>query len=270
MNNNRILVPVDFSKAAETAIQFAAVIAEKSQLGVTLLNITDEKSTAESEALLKDWTEKLAKEACLGCEFKTRKGNIFKEIPSEAASESYDVVIIGTHGFKGMREKFFGTDILKLVKSISVPVIVLQKDYLLPEEGIKTIVFPAATHKAYANNIKAASYIASLFDSEIHLYTAEKPGQEWSPELKANIELARTEFEKAGVRYKRVNEKQTTFSLGFAKQILKYSTQAKADLIAVMSIPTPENYYFADSDKELLLVNEPGIPILCTTDKVSL
>jgi hypothetical protein len=55
--------------------------------------------------------------------------------------------------------------------------------------------------------------------------------------------------------------------MGFAKQILKYSTQAKADMIAVMSIPTPENYYFADSDKELLLVNEPGIPILCTTDK---
>jgi nucleotide-binding universal stress UspA family protein len=135
---------------------------------------------------------------------------------------------------------------------------------------LKTIIFPAGTHKAYANNIKATIFLAKLFDATIHLYSTEKPGQEWSPELKANLELAKQEFEKAGLKHQRVNEKQTTFSMGFAKEILKYARQVNADLIAVMSIPTPENYYFADSDKEMLLVNEPGIPILCTTDKRSI
>ena len=270
MNSNKILVPVDFTEAAETAIELASAIAEKSGLGVTLLHIDKEKKTNEAESGLREQAEKLAKEKCLGCEFRIRNGNIFTEIPKAAAEEDYQLMIIGTHGFKGLREKFFGTDILRLVKDIPVPVIVIQKDKHIPEGGIKTIVFPAGTHKAFANNVKATMYIAKLFDAEVHLYTIEKPGQEWSEALTANIEMARQEFENQQIRYKRITEKQTTFSMGYAKEILKYAKSVNADLISVMSIPTPEHYYFADSDKELLLVNEPGIPILCTTDKVSL
>ena len=267
MNSNKILVPVDFTAAAQTAIEFASLIAEKSGLGITLLHISDEKSRQVSEASLMAQAEKLAKDKYLGCELRIRRGNIFTEIPKAAAEEDYELMIIGTHGFKGLREKFFGTDILRLVKEIPIPVIIIQKDKQITESGITTIVFPAGTHKAFTNNIKATISLAKLFDAEVHLYTTEKPGQEWSDALKSNIELARREFESQGIRYKRVTEKQTTFSMGYAKEILKYAKSVNADLISVMSIPTPEHYYFADSDKEMLLVNEAGIPILCTTDR---
>jgi nucleotide-binding universal stress UspA family protein len=267
MNDNKIIVPVDFTDAANSAITLASVFAEKTGLGITLLHIENEKSKEDSDAGLREQAKKLADGKRLGCEFRIRKGNIFNEIPKAAEEEDYHLMIVGTHGFKGIREKFFGSDILKLVKNIPVPVIVIRKDYRIPEEGIRTIVFPAGTHKAFTNNIGATIFVARLFDAEVHIYSVEKPGQEWSTELKANIELARTEFEKHGVRHKRINEKQTTYSMGFAKQILKYAQSVSADLIAVMSIPTPEHYYFADSDKEMLLVNDEGIPILCTTDK---
>lgn len=267
MNDNKIIVPVDFTDAADSAIELASVFADKTGLGITLLHIHDEKIAAEPEDDLQVQAKRLAEDRGLASEFRIRKGNIFKEIPNAAEEEDYKLMIVGTHGFKGIREKFFGSDILKLVKNIPVPVIVIRKDYRIPPAGIRTIVFPAGTHKAFTNNIGATIFIAKLFDAEVHIYSVEKPGQEWSPELKANIELARSEFEKHGVRYKRVNEKQTTYSMGFAKQILKYAQSVSADLIAVMSIPTPEHYYFADSDKEMLLVNDEGIPILCTNDK---
>jgi len=267
MNDNRLLVPVDFTEAADSALELASLIGEKTGLGITLLHIDNEKSGVANEKGLMDRAKKLAEEKCLGCECRIRYGNIFTAIPKAAAEDNFELMIIGTHGFKGFREKFFGSDILKLVKSIPIPVIVLQKGYKAPEGGIKKIVFPAGTHKAFLNNIQATINVARIFDAEIHLYTIEKPGQEWSDELKANIELARTEFEAHQVAYKRVNEKQTTFSMGYSKQILKYAQQSGADMISVMSIPTPEHYYFADSDKEMLLVNETGIPVLCTTDK---
>ena len=267
MNNNRILVPVDFTEAADTALELASLFAEKTGLGVTLLHIVDEKSSDGHELGLMERAKRLAQEKCLGCEYRTRKGSIFTEIAKESAEDHFELMIVGTHGFKGLREKFFGSDILRLVKSIPIPVIVIQKGYKAPERGIRTIVFPAGTHKAFINNVQAAIYIARTFDSEIHLYTIEKPGQEWSDELKANIDLARKEFEDSKVRFKRVNEKQTTFSMGYSKQILKYAQESGADMIAVMSIPTPEHYYFADSDKEMLLINDAGIPVLCTTDK---
>jgi len=266
MNNNKILVPVDFSAAAETAVNFAATVAGLSHFGITLLHVTDGDYDPGKEKQLADWAENLAKEKGLSCQLKMRKGNIFKEIPGESADENYELVVIGTHGFKGLREKFFGTDILKLVKTIPVPAIVIHKNFKVPPEGIRTIVFPAGTHRAFANNIQATIYMASLFGAEVHLYTTEKPGQDWSPELRANLELARQEFENNQIPVKRINEKQTTYSLGYARQILKYATESKADMIAVMSTPTPEHYYFADTDKELLLTNEAGIPVLCTTE----
>jgi nucleotide-binding universal stress UspA family protein len=270
MNDNKILVPVDFTEAADTALEFASMIAEKSGLGVTLLHIEDEKSGSRSEEGLMGRAEKLAKEKCLSCEFRIRKGSIFTEIAAEAASEAYELMIIGTHGFKGLREKLLGSDILKLVKNIPVPVIVLQKGYKAPAEGIRKIVFPAGTHKAFQLNIKATVYIARLFQAEVLMYAIEKPGQDWSEELKSNMELARREFEANHITCRRVVEKQTTFSMGYSKQILKYAKEIGADMISVMSIPTPEHYYFADSDKELLLINEHLIPVLSTSDRKSI
>lgn len=267
MNSNKILVPVDFTEAADTALELASLVGDKTGLGITLLHISNEKSGAVSEKALMERAKKLAEEKQLGCECRIRYGNIFSEIPKAAAEDNFELMIMGTHGFKGLREKFFGSDILKLVKGIPIPVIVLQKGYKAPENGIKKIVFPAGTHKAFMNNIKATIDVARIFGSEIHLYTIEKPGQAWSDELKSNIELARTEFEACNVAYKRVNEVQTTFSMGYSKQILKYAIETGADLISVMSIPTPEHYYFADSDKEMLLINEAGIPVLSTSDR---
>ncbi|MEA3477811.1 MAG: hypothetical protein U9R60_06500 [Bacteroidota bacterium] len=49
--------------------------------------------------------------------------------------------------------------------------------------------------------------------------------------------------------------------------MLQYTDNVGADLISLMSMPTKDYHYFADSDKERLLTNEAGIPILCTSDK---
>ena len=60
-----------------------------------------------------------------------------------------------------------------------------------------------------------------------------------------------------------MKEDQNVYSLGYAKQTLKYAQSVGADLICTMSVPSKEYYYFADSDKENLLLNEYHIPILC-------
>ena len=93
----------------------------------------------------------------------------------------------------------------------------------------------------------------------------EKPGAEWTDKLKANIELAKQKFEENKISYTRVNEDQSTFSVGYSKQILQFAKTVHADMIALMSIPTKEHYYFADIDKESLLTNDASIPILCTS-----
>jgi hypothetical protein len=203
----------------------------------------------------------------LDSDYTIKKGSIFSDISKVACEDCYRLMVIGSHGFKGIREKFFGADILKLVKTIPVPVIVAQKNYSIPDGGIKNIILPAASHEDFHRIVEATTFIASMFDARVHLYTIEKPGQEWPEKLKSNIEKAKDTFDAHNIKYFRVNEHATTYSVGYSKQTLKYAEREGADLICLMSMPTKEFHYFADTDKEQLLTNEAGIPVLCTSDK---
>jgi len=266
MIQNKILVPVDFSETSNTAIQLASGLAKKENLSITLLHIQNGKSIENAESELKSLANSI-KSNNLQVETIIKKGNLFSEIAEVANDQSYSMMVIGSHGYKGLREKFFGADILKLLKNIPIPVIAVQNDYVLPEQGIKSILFPASSHESFTHKIEAAVSMAKLFNAEIHIYTVEKPGHEWSEQFRENIRMAKQTFEEHNVKYVRVTEEQKSYSVGYSKQIMAYATSNKIDLISMMTNPTKENYYLADNDKENILTNDAGIPVLCTCDK---
>ncbi|NTV83273.1 MAG: hypothetical protein HGA23_03100, partial [Bacteroidales bacterium] len=125
------------------------------------------------------------------------------------------------------------------------------------------IVLPVATHQAYENILHAVVVIGKLFKSEVHIYSIERPGFEWPEMIKKNLEKTRAIFDENGINHIRVNEKQTVLSIGFAFQTMQYAKKTGADMIAMMSVSSEEYHYFAQQDKENLLTNESGIPVLC-------
>jgi len=266
MSNNQILVPVDFSDASNTAIKIAVELAKKKNAEIALLHIQNGKTKSVAENEMQRYADEIKKEGNFLVNTLIRDGNYMSEIPRQSAEFSYNLMVIGTHGYKGFREKMLGADILKLLKSIPVPVFVVQKNYLLPEAGIKKIIFPGSAHEAFSGKIEAAITIAKMFDAEIHLYSILKPGVDASDRMKENIRLAKREFENAGVKYIRVKEEQQTFSVGYSKQIMAYVKDHDIDLITLITNAARENYYFADSDKVTLLTNEAKIPVLCTSN----
>ena len=267
MNDQKILVPVDFSEATYTVVLMAVYIALKNKMSISLLHVENNKSAPDPYRKIKE----LATQAEAGSNVKfniiLKQGNIFNEIAKAADDNQYKLMVIGSHGFKGLREKIFGADILKLLKSIPIPVLTIQKDCRIPENGFKTILFPASSHDSFSHKIEATIYFASLFGSEVHIYTVEKPGVEWSEEIIMNIRKAKSEFDLHGIPYKRVKESQEAFSIGYAKQIMDYAKRTNISLVALMANPTKEHYYFADSDKEIMLTNDSCIPVLSTNDK---
>lgn len=267
MKENKILVPVDFTSVNDKSVEYAIMIAKKGNMTITLLHIGTDKSESFTEEKLKTISERIESENNIHCNYIIRKGNIFTEISNEACNLCYQIMVIGSHGIKGIREKFFGTDILKMVKSISIPVFVIQKDYQIPQDGINTIIFPASTHNAFENKINATVDIASKFNSTVHLYTVQKPGAEWPKELVTNLEHSKKAFEDNKIEYNRVNEEQSAYSVGYSKQILQYANKTNADLISLMSVESKEYYHIADTDKEAILTNDNNIPVLCTSDK---
>jgi nucleotide-binding universal stress UspA family protein len=268
MSDKKILVPTDFSPGAETAAAFAADIASVSGASITFLHVHDDKksSRTEVESRMESFCNKAARIHSIKCDYEITGNNIFKAIPAVASQWNYILVVIATHGVQGLKQKMLGADILKLVKAIPTPVLVVQRDSLAPVGGFKKMVFPVGGHKRFDRQIDAAVLISGLFDTEVQIYSVRKKGDEWTPTLKKNTHTAETIFDKAGVRYTRVNEEPNVLSVGYARQTIKYAQSSGADLISIMSVPTREHYYYAQADKEEILTNEYNIPVLCSSD----
>ncbi len=264
---NSILVPYDLTETTKDAVLFAAKLAQKSGSGVKILHVEASASGDDVTSQLESLAGQLKEESGVYAEYLIRKGNLIKEISSEANSRKYKWVVIGSHGIKGIRNSLLGTDVLKLVKAIAVPVVTVQQGFSDDPAGMREIILPASSHDFFEKKVDAVITFARLFGSTVHVYTIEKPGFEWSDMLRRNIEIAVSKLESGNVNFKRVNEQQTTYSPGYAKQILQYAQQSGAGLIAVVSTASDEYYYIADSDKERLLTNEQNIPVLCVSDK---
>jgi len=268
MIENKILIPIDFTEAADKAVEFGIYLAQKGQFNISLLHVFEDEgmSVEACEIRLQEIAEGINASGEISCDWICEKGNIFSLIPDVSSRSEFRMMVIAAHGRKGMRQKFFGADILKLLKQIPIPTLVVQEGSRIPEKGFKTTIFPVGAHDAYERKIEAMYIIAGLCDAEVHLYSIDKPGFEQTDKLRENILLAEQSFKDKGIRYIRVDEDQNVFSVGFAKQTLKYASEKGANLISIMVNTTQEYAYFADSDKESILMNEQCIPVLCTSD----
>lgn len=263
-----LLVPVDFSEVTPTVTDVALKLAKLFKGQITFLHVKHIKSSPDVDQQLEQLAESVSEKTGINSNFRIREGSIFAEVRAETATGNYDLVVIGSHGFKGIREMMFGSDILKLLKLIPVPTITVLKGYELPDEGIRKIVVPVASHKTFHLLIDAVINFAKIFNSEIHLYAVEKPEIKWTDQLILNITNAEAAFKKAAVKYIRVTEKQSSFSLGYSKQTLSYAGTNKTDLIALMAVPAKEHFYFADGDKEQIITNKLLIPVFSTSDRL--
>jgi nucleotide-binding universal stress UspA family protein len=262
---NKIIVPTDLTNAAQQAIRQATVIARKTGSSITLVHVMDNKSSSREEVQrsLDTEADTIMKNTGVNCEVLIKEGNLFEVISYVACENDYDLMVIGTHGIRGIKQMLFGADILKLVVKLPLPVLVVQEASPLIESFHK-VVLPVSSHDTFRSTLDAILLFAGIYDMEVHLYSIHKAGFIWSDQLLKNIEEATLQLQTKGVRMIRVKEEQQVYSMGYAKQTVKYAQSIGADALCMISVPTEENYYFAQSDKETMLLNDFHIPVLCT------
>lgn len=275
MNQSPILVATDFTEAARNALHHACMIAAKSGDEISLLHIKagNTKKLLEQQGSsleqLEGFMDQICQEARSQYGVKVipqvKEGSILSNITQAAAAQSYRLMVMGTHGTKGLRQNLFGADVLKIVKRVALPVLVIPEENK-PRDGYQTVVFPYGGHEAFGNKINATAMIAKLFDAEVHVYAIERPKENISKVTIQNVESAKEVFDGQGIRYKEVREPSELYAPGFAQQTVAYAAKVGADLIAVMGVPSVEYAYISTIDKDFLVNNEQGIAILITAD----
>ena len=264
MTNNtiEILVPFDFTEAAEKAIFQASLLNKQIPVTINLLHAVQSNDLMEIELKLKDEVKKFSES---GIQFNIiiEKGSVLPTINSVCKKIHAHLMIIGTHGSQGIRQGLLGADILKLLKSNPCPSIVVQKTSEVVKQ-FNQILLPVGSHDNYSSLVDAVILIASSSQAEVIIYSIKRPNEEPSEILLQNTQLTIAKFKERSILFKEVTEESNMVSFGFAKQSMRYAEEHKVDLIAIMPNTSIDNAYFANADKEQLLTNAQGIAILCS------
>jgi len=266
-SENVILVPYDFTEAADCAVDHAIGMAKLLNYEVRLFHVTGKDDLAaeqhEKAEKLKKIAEDYQTKHKIAVRYLIKEGNIFKDIANAALYTGSKFVVMGTHGKKGMQH-ISGSYAMKVITKSSVPFIVVQKKTF--HEGYKNIVITIDDTAESKQKIKWAVYIAQIFNSTIHIYSPNEKDGEISAGINRNLKQIKSVFEKNSIPF--IEAKPTERGGNYAKHIIEYSEKVKADLILIMTNPDQllPSFVMGKWDEQILF-NSAEIPVMCVNPK---
>lgn len=136
---HKIIVPVDFFQHTDHLVDFAVYIAKRFESILRFIHVVDNPhSYAEYhypsigifEVELMEYAEENMKKlvekqrnSCSGCEGKVLRGNVVESIISFTREEAGDLIIIGTHGRKGLEKMWMGSVAERVVRRAPCPIL---------------------------------------------------------------------------------------------------------------------------------------------------
>ncbi|MCB9165002.1 MAG: universal stress protein [Flavobacteriales bacterium] len=264
MLDKDILCATDLTPASDDAVRVATTIADRLSTRTTLLHVLNKnernaEGREQVQAMMDAQVEKAGSAGRITP--KLLEGDFMKAI-AEETGQGHSLLVLCTHGAKGLRQNLFGADILKLVRHAATPAIVVQEG-VRSEDLLKRIVMPVAGHSDIDDLLNAVVGLARAFAADVHVFQLVRPGEAPSDDLLANKLKMLRRLEDAGVRHTEANEPSTSFSVGFAQATIDYAEKVGAGALAIMAHASDEYRYIADAEKERMLTNGPRIPVLC-------
>jgi nucleotide-binding universal stress UspA family protein len=129
-----IVVATDFTSTSELALDYAATIGRHYSSKITLVHAitamdeADAKRVEASDALIVAETQLRAEaDRCEGVECHTRlvRGTALQVVEQILALEDTDLLVVGTHGKKGLRRFLVGSMAEQIFRHVRCPVLVI-------------------------------------------------------------------------------------------------------------------------------------------------
>lgn len=258
-----IAVLIDYTEGSITALKQAEALAQRVNATLHAINIApspDKVMDSNSDLIqfLKDHSSRWE-----SIKVEIGEGNLFTAIPHVLKKIEPSVVVVCTHGIKGMFQHLFGAHILKLVQSIPFPCIVIQENNQIQIADIKKILFPLGPHPDFKTKINQTIEFAKMMGAEIYLYQIDRPGMINEDYLEQNLHAAKQAFAEHEIVVHKVIDELKVISAGFSRQTMEYASDNQIQLISLMASVSKLDTLYGVGDKENFLVNPKGIPILC-------
>ena len=267
-HKNLIVVPWDFTPVASYALAHAVKISRQVGNEIALLHVVDpgisQKDMAVTRAHLQKDAEEGSRKFNKSLSWNIVKGTIFHAIADFVNEKEAGMVLMGTHGMKGM-QKLTGSWALKVIVKSKAPFIVVQAPPS-ETERYQNIVFPVDFRSENKEKMKMAIFMGKYFDSKIHMFVAQTSDKGLAKKTQTNLNFAIKFLMQNNIEYdiKQISKKN------FAQQTLDYAHELNADLVLIV---TTKNITFADyafgASEQYIIANSSKIPVICVNPKAS-
>jgi len=255
-----ILVTWDFSKVAEYALEHAFHF--KKILGgqIYLLNIVKkEKDIPKIEEDLKIIVKNAFEKHKVKIKIIVKAGNIFKTITEIANQNKAKLVIMGTHGVKGI-QKFTGSWALKVIAGTNTPFVVVHDKPI--RENVQNIAFAIDHTRENKQKLKQAKVLAKNQNVKFYLtLPANISNSQILRNTKTNLNYVKSYFKQNNIDFEVKKIESTDTSVDAT---LKFIKENDVDLIVVL---TTKNIniqdYVLGADEQRIIANDSKIPVMC-------
>ncbi len=261
-----ILVPYDFTDIAMYAVEHAIDFSKGKNIAITLLNIV------KKESEIKDLTEKLSEEANKICDslgikprIIVREGTIFKTINQVAEETEAMLVVMGTHGIKGL-QKLTGSWALKVIVGSKIPYFVVQDS---PSNiPVRKMVFPVDFKTENKEKLYWAEFISKFLNTKIYLFSASGKDGALEPRTKANLVFCKNFLAEKGIEY------ELSLSEGngsFSQETINFAKKIEASGIIIMTTRDIAFHdYVLGANEQQIIANDSKIPVLVINPRTDL
>ena len=266
INSDLILVALDLTALSEVVVSHASKLAALFNKKVHLINIFEkggksggefhsiEERTEELERLSKKYSK--IDEVEIG--HSIIEGSIYETIAEVASNMNAALIIMGTHGVKGL-QKISGSKALKVITSADRPFVVIDKN-AKSCDNYQNILLPIDYAFESKQKIAWALELNKRFNSVCHLLVKHEKG-ELDQAVKNNVMYVERELNLVDANFK---IHHVDSDANFTEETIQYSLKNKIDLILLMvSLDTSFTVWLSGGPYEQkIIANGEGFPVM--------
>lgn len=261
-----ILVPYDFTEVTFNAAAHAVNLSKVLNTNITLLHIVKKDSEIqEAEKKLKEDASKVEKKLGVKPEVLVKEGTIFKTINEVSEELENALVVMGTHGMKGM-QKLTGSWALKVIVGSRVPFLVVQEP---PQKNDYTkIVFPVDFKSENKEKLRWAEYMSRFFKTKVFLFSSTSKDGAVDGRTKANVVFCKNFLEEKSIDYELILSKHKT---SFSQETVDFAKNNQADLIIIMTTRDIAFHdYVLGAQEQYIIANSAKVPVMVINPRTDL
>ncbi len=259
----KILVPIDFTPVTENALTYAVGLSATLPVSCIVLFhvVPSAREAGKAAAELDNLAGRYKDRAPVAFETDVRPGNIFDLIGKTAADLGASLIVMGTHGIKGM-QRLIGSRAMKVITQSETPYIVIQHE---PFRPIRKILLPVDYTREAKQMLPLLQSLNERFKASICLVRQESKDEFIDDKIRNNMGYFKAFLDENGIPYSLAGSFQPGSKY---KDVMREAGREGCDLLVTTIDPeTNITDYIMGVEEQKLVANEAQIPVLCINIK---